>query len=147
MARAEPARPSEVSRFRAARVAWSAVGFVAVGLGSLGIVVPGLPTVGFFVFAAWCFSKSSPRFERWVLDLPGIGPMVRDARLGLGMPRRAKVIAVTMIVVACTLSITFGVERPVLRIVIGAAGAVGVGWILWRIPTREVELARRAATG
>ena len=42
----------------------------------------------FFTVAAYCFGKSSPRFEQWVLDLPTIGPMVRDHRAGLGMPRR-----------------------------------------------------------
>lgn len=141
---AGPVEGSVVARNRVLRAAWTAVGFVGVGLGALGVVVPGLPTVGFFVFAAWCFSHSSPRFERWVLDLPGIGPMVRDHRAGLGMPRRAKAVACSMIVVACTISITFGVDRPGVRLAIGVAGAVGVAWILWRVPTRETVLAARA---
>lgn len=132
---------------RLTRAAWSGVGFIGVGLGSVGVVVPGLPTVGFFVFAAWCFSKSSPRFEQWVLDLPGVGPMVRDHRSGLGMPRRAKVIACTMIVVACSLSIGLGVDRVPVQISIGVAGAIGVAWVLWRVPTREAVLARRGDQG
>lgn len=127
------------------RALWLVVGFVGVGLGAIGVVVPGLPTTGFFVFSAWCFSKSSPRFERWVLDLPGVGPLVRDARAGLGMPRRAKVIACTMIVVACGLSATVGVERAWLRATIVGAGLVGVAWVTWRVPTRERVLAERAA--
>ena len=97
-----------VSPHRTVRVAWIAVGFVAVGVGGVGVVVPGLPTTVFFVIATWAFSRSSPRFERWVLGLPGIGGLVRDHRDGLGMPRRAKVVACSMIVVACTLSATFG---------------------------------------
>ena len=81
-----------------------AVGFLAVGLGSLGVIVPGLPTTGFFVLAAWAFARSSPRFERWVLSLPMVGQLVKDSRAGLGMPRRAKVIAISMMVVAVGLS-------------------------------------------
>jgi uncharacterized membrane protein YbaN (DUF454 family) len=121
-----------------------AAGFVAVALGGVGVVVPGLPTTGFFVLAAWCFSRSSPRFEQWVLDLPAVGPLVRDHRAGLGMPRRAKVIACSMIVVACTLSAVVGLDRWALRVAVVALGLVGVAWILWRIPTRETILAARA---
>lgn len=144
---AVPVEGSGLARHRLARVAWAALGFVGVGLGTLGVVLPGLPTVGPFVFAAWCFSKSSPRFERWVLELPGVGPMVRDHRAGLGMPRRAKVVACSMIVVACTLSITLGVDQAPVRVAIGVAGLVGVGWVLWRVPTREAVLARRTGFG
>lgn len=142
---AAPAEAAPVRRSRLSRAAWTAVGCVAVGLGTLGIVVPGLPTTGFFVAAAWAFSKSSPRLEMWVLTRPGVGPMVRDYRAGLGMPRRAKVIAVTMLVVSCGLSAAFGVDRLAVRLVILGAGAVGVAWILWRVPTRETVLARREA--
>ena len=128
---------------RVRRILLLACGFVAVGLGSVGIVVPGLPTTGFFVFAAACFARSSPRFERWVLDLPGVGQMVRDHRAGLGIPRRAKVLAIGMMLTACTLSaITVG-SAPVAAAVM-AAGAVGTWYVGWRVPTRERVLAGRS---
>lgn len=135
--------PSPVSRHRTVRTAYLAGGFVAVGFGGVGVVVPGLPTTVFFIIAAWAFSRSSPRFEQWVLDLPGVGPMVTDHRAGLGMPRRAKVIAATMIVVACSLSAALGFATWLPRAIVLGAGAVGIAWITWRVPTREVELARR----
>jgi uncharacterized protein len=117
-------------------------GFVAVGLGTVGIVVPGLPTTGFFVLAAACFARSSPRFERWVLGLPGVGPMVRDHRAGLGMPRRAKVVAIVMMLTACALS-SWALGSPVGAAVILGAGAVGTWYVGWRVPTREAVLAQR----
>ena len=121
---------------RLTRGAWFVVGWLAVGVGTIGIVVPGLPTTVFFIAAAWCFSRSSPRFEQWVLDRPGIGPMVRDYRSGLGMPRSAKTAAIASIAVVCSFSAFIATDGQVLRTVILAAGAVGVGWILWRVPTR-----------
>lgn len=124
------------SASRLARWAWFAGGWVAVGVGSIGIVVPGLPTTVFFIVAAACFSRSSPRFEQWVLTRPGIGPMVRDYRAGLGMPRRAKVAAIASIVVVCGISAVVARERWWLSLVIATAGAVGVAWIAWRVPTR-----------
>jgi hypothetical protein len=120
------------------------VGWLCVGLGTLGIVVPGLATTGFFVLAASCFARSSPRFEAWVLGLPGIGPMVADARDGLGMPRRAKVVAVASMVVAVGLSAGLALEGPI-RVVVLLLGAVGVWYVGWRIPTREAVLAARGS--
>ena len=115
---------------------WFGLGWLAVAVGSIGIVVPGLPTTVFFVLAAACFSRSSPRFEQWVLTRPGIGPMVRDYRAGLGMPRRAKVAAITCIVVVCSISVGLLIDAWWLRISIAALGLIGVAWIAWRIPTR-----------
>ena len=68
-------------------------GLALVGIGAVGIVVPGLPSTIFFILAAAAFSRSSARLERWLLSLPAIGPMVRDYRAGLGMRRRAKIAA------------------------------------------------------
>jgi uncharacterized membrane protein YbaN (DUF454 family) len=122
-----------------------AVGWLAVALGTVGIVVPGLPTTGFFVLAAACFARSSPRFEAWVLGLPKVGPLVRDHRAGLGMPRRAKVLAIAVMLAACSLS-AWRLGYP-LAVVVIAAGAVGTWYVGWRVPTREVVLGRRVEPG
>ena len=128
--------PPSPPRGPLARIAWSTFGLVAVGLGSIGIVVPGLPTTVFFIAAAWAFSKSSPRLEAWVLGLPRIGPLVQDHRAGLGMPRRTKSTAVAMIVVFVGLS-TWLLDGWLLRGVVAAAGVVGVGFVWFRVPTKE----------
>jgi uncharacterized protein len=124
------------------RVGLLAIGWLAVVLGGIGIVVPVLPTTGFFVLAAACFARSSPRFERWVLDLPTVGPLVRDYREGLGMPRRAKVIAIAMMLTACALS-SWTLGSPLAAAGVLGLGAIGTWYVGWRIPTREVVLARR----
>jgi uncharacterized membrane protein YbaN (DUF454 family) len=137
-------QPATPGPGRLARAVWLLAGLLAVAIGTIGIVVPGMPTTVCFIVAAWCFSRSSPRLERWVLDLPRIGPMVRDHRAGLGMPRRAKAIAVSMIVVAVALSVTLGISTWPLRLVVLALGAVGVVYIAARVPTRERVLQQRA---
>ena len=117
---------------------WFAAGWVGVAIGFVGVVVPGLPTTGFMVFAAWCFSKSSPRFERWLLDLPAVGPLVRDYRAGLGMPRRAKVTAITMIVVAVSIS-AIVIAGWLVRAIVILAGLIGVYYVGARVPTRPLD--------
>jgi uncharacterized membrane protein YbaN (DUF454 family) len=118
------------------RWVWFAGGWVAVALGGIGIVVPGLPTTVFFIIAASCFARSSPRFEQWVLDLPRIGPMVRDHRAGLGMPRRAKAWAVgTMVVFAGGSALA--VAHPAVSPAILCLVAIGAWYVTYRVPTRE----------
>jgi uncharacterized membrane protein YbaN (DUF454 family) len=134
----EPARAVPASeRSRVARAWWLGVGFLAVGVGSVGVVVPGLPTTVFFVVAAWCFGRSSPRFEQWVLNLPKVGPLVRDHRAGLGMPRRAKVMAVGVMWIAIAVSSILLRERLVVVGVIVALGLAGTAYLLGKVPTYE----------
>ncbi len=147
--RPEP-RPSDTAtaplhRSRVVRLVWATVGMAFVVLGGIGVVVPGLPTTGFLILAAWCFSHSSPRLEAWLLGLPRFGPLIRDYRSGLGMPRAAKRWAVGSIVVFSTLSCVLLRDSPVRVAVIAAVALVGAGYVLWAVPTREDVLARRSA--
>jgi uncharacterized protein len=120
------------------RLALVSGGLACVGLGGLGLIVPGLPATVFFIAAAACFSKSDPRLERWVLGLPKVGPTVRDYRAGLGMPRRAKQWAIGSIVVFSSLSVVMLGAWPA-RLAIAAVAAVGVWFVGWRVPTAPAD--------
>ena len=119
------------------------LGFIFVGLGFIGIIIPGMPTTVFMILAAACFAKSSPKFEQWILDLPGIGRLVQDHRNGLGMPQKSKAIAITMMVLAVTLSIIFAITSTLVQILVGGVGIIGVWYVGVRVPTKEKVLALR----
>lgn len=125
---------------------WFVAGLLSVALGGLGVIVPGLPTTVFFIVAAACFSRSNERFERWVLNLPGVGAMVGDHRDGLGMPRRAKVVAVTMIIVVSTASGVFAIGNRAVGAAVLVMGLVGALYVGFRVPTREQVLEERRHT-
>lgn len=128
------------------RYLWLALGFLCVGLGFVGIVVPGLPATGFFVGAAWCFSRSSDKFLHWLLNLPVVGPLLQDYRAGLGMPLKAKWAASASLSLAVTLSAAFAIRLLWAKVGCVALGLVGLWYIWTRVPLRENVLAEREAS-
>lgn len=49
------------------RFLWIIAGFICLGLGTGGIVLPILPTVPFYLATVFCFAKSSRRLHDWFL--------------------------------------------------------------------------------
>ncbi len=52
-------------------------GWINVGLGTLGLFLPVMPTTVFVLLALWAFAKSSPRFHRWLWTHPRFGNTIR----------------------------------------------------------------------
>lgn len=130
------AQPHEPALAQPIRWVWIGVGFFFVSLGFIGAFLPVMPSTVFFIIAAYCFARGSRRWLEWLLALPKIGPLVRDYRAGKGMPLRAKRIAASMCSVAVLLS-TLATESWAARALALALGAVGVWFILFRVPTRQ----------
>lgn len=55
----------------------AALGLVSMGLGIVGIWVPGLPTTIFLIVASWLFTRSCPALDRWMRSLAPVRPFVR----------------------------------------------------------------------
>ena len=47
------------------RIVWLLFGFLAMGIGAVGVVLPVLPTTPFLLLASFCLAKGSERFHRW----------------------------------------------------------------------------------
>jgi hypothetical protein len=126
---------------RPLRRVWLAAGCLCLLLGTIGIVVPLLPTVDFYVMAAWCFSRGSQRWEHWLLNHPRIGPLVRDWRADRSVPLRAKWLATLSMTASC-LWAAHALPARIAWIPALACGLVAA--YLWSRPTRR---APPAATG
>jgi uncharacterized protein len=96
----------------AARLMLIAAGLICVGLGAIGILLPGLPTTPFLLLAAYCFARSSEHFHNWLLDHRWFGSYVRNFEEGRGMTRRAK--ASTLLVMWLSFGVTTVFFVPVV---------------------------------
>lgn len=53
---------------RSFRILWIILGLLCLGLGTVGVVFPILPTVPFYMATLFCFARSSERLHSWFLS-------------------------------------------------------------------------------
>lgn len=101
---------------------WGLLAFawLNVGLGMIGVVVPGMPTTIFLIIAVWAFSKSSIRFQRWLWEHPKFGPSIRAWHLHRVIPVKAKIMAASMMAVSLIIVTVFVAESWVFPALLAA---------------------------
>jgi len=113
-------------------------GTLSTGLGIIGIFIPILPTTPFLLLAAACYIRSSERFYQWLINNRIFGAYIRSYIEGRGMPIRIKIFTILLLWLAIGLSIAFGIQNTVVRIVLICV-AIGVTTHICLIKKRKVE--------
>ena len=103
------------ARSRLTRWLLAGLGVVCVGLGGLGVFVPGLPTTIFLLIASYCFARSCPWLEERLLRVPLFAPYMKFIDEGGPMSTRARAVSMTAMWTSVLLSL----------IVLRAAGRLG----------------------
>lgn len=134
-----------VVKNRPLRLVLMALGWLWVGIAFLGVFVPVLPTTGPIILAAFLFSKSSERFDHWLVSNRFFGGIVKDWRAGEGFTVRAKAIAVTAIVVSFGITTVFVLTGPYVRIGMWVLAASIALYVVTRPTKRESVAAESIA--
>jgi len=119
------------------RVWLACLGVLCVGIGAVGVVVPGLPTTVFLIIASWCFTRSCPWLERKLIRNRFFGPFVRFMEPGAVMPTRARVVSTVLLLGAVTPSVMLLLERDItvfVPVIVAVSGVVGTAaiWLVAR---------------
>jgi uncharacterized protein len=69
---------------------WFVLGIILLGVAYIGIVTPGIPWSTPTVCAAFCFSKSSERMHKWIMNHKLFGPFLRNWSEKRVFPTRGK---------------------------------------------------------
>ena len=113
---------------------WFLLGTIFLGLGSIGIFLPLLPTTPLVLLAAACYAKSSPKAHQRLLDNKYFGPMLRNWETNRCVKVRVKWIAVPMIILVGGSSVWFSIPDGWLKIIAVALLAYGL-WAVLRLQT------------
>ena len=120
------------SRHTYARVFFIVAGCIAVILGAISVVVPGLPTTPLVLLASWCFYKSSPRLRAWLLQ-SFLGKYIRDYKEKGGLTTRKRLYIIALMATMVSISIVFFIPNRTIDIIVGIAGLIGcivVGFVV-----------------
>ncbi len=113
-----------------ARIIWMIIAGSALGLGTLGIFLPLLPTVPFYLLAAFGFSKSSTKMHSWVLNHKVFGPDIQSWNKNRIIHRRAKLMASAGMVGSFILAVLLGVPLKYIAIQVVCLTLVAI--FIWK---------------
>lgn len=72
------------------RIVYLVAGWASLLLAGIGVVLPLLPTVPLVILAAFCFARSSPRLEAWLVKHRRMGPHITAWRSRGAISRKGK---------------------------------------------------------
>lgn len=110
---------------------WNAAGLAALATGTIGIVVPLLPTVPLYILAAFCFARGNRAWEARLLAHRHYGPHLLAWREKGAVSRKGKIAAT----LAFAMSIAIGLWTLAWpwMLVPPAVAVLSLGW-LWTRP-------------
>ena len=78
------------------------LGFMSIGVGLVGVVLPILPTTPFFILSSYCFVKGSDKFDSWFRNTKLFKnyaeDFIRDRSMTLQRKIKLMIISDTMLV-------------------------------------------------
>ena len=76
-------------------------GFLALGLGAVGIFVPLLPTTPLLLLAVWLFGRSSAKYHAWLRNNRLFGKILRDweEHRGLSIADKRRMIILSLMII------------------------------------------------
>ena len=115
---------------------WNSFGFISVGIGIVGYILPLMPGFVFFLIAAYCFSRGSKKFLFWLTRHKYVGQAIQDFSKKRGITKRNKGVLTITVIPAILISALVVANAMWLKITVSAVAFL-VLIIIWSFKTKE----------
>ena len=116
---------------------WIVLGTISLGIGIVGVFIPGLPTTPFILLTAGLYVKSSDRLYQKLIHNRFIGSYVQEFRRNKGMTLKSKLTSIGAMWVMITISCVFFIDAVTGRLIILLLGAIGTLVMGFIVPTSD----------
>lgn len=100
----------DIKENRLLRWAWVFFGFLMVGMGILGAILPVVPGTVFFILAAFAFAKGSEKFYKMLIHNRYVGPHLQNYLEEKFIPIRTKIIIISSLWISITVSAVYVID-------------------------------------
>lgn len=113
-------------KFSLSKQVWIILGFIFTGIGTIGLILPLMPGLVFFIIASYCFARGSRKLLRALLSNRHVGPQIMDWKRGKGMAVKTKVMAISTMIPSMGFSAIYLVNENWVKYCIAACGVVAL---------------------
>ena len=106
----------KLNKYKPIRILWILLGSLSIGMGVIGIFVPGWPTTIFLIIASYFYIRSSRRLYNWLINNRLLCIYIKNYLSGKGMPLKAKLVSLIVMWLFGLLSILMWIPNDLILI-------------------------------